>query len=83
MRCGKTRTLGCLRARRIKITYPEGTSAEDIALFVDSNFGGFGTVHCSEDPHVVYLADFRVPYDLVIGQLDAFQRDGILKWEKA
>jgi len=50
---------------------------------VDSNFGGFGTVHCSEDPHVVYLADFRVPYDLVIGQLDAFQRDGILKWEKA
>jgi hypothetical protein len=72
-----------MRARRIKVTYPEGTSAEDIALFIDSSFGGFGTVHRSEHSHVLYLTDFRVPYDLVIGQLDAFQRDGILTWEKA
>jgi hypothetical protein len=72
-----------MRAQRIKITYPDGTSAEDIALFVDSSFGGFGTLHRSEHPQVFYLTDFRVPYDLVIGQLDAFQRDGVLAWEKA
>jgi len=72
-----------MKAPRIKVTYPESTTAEDIALFVDSNFGGFGTVHRGDDPRVLYLFDFRVPYDLVTAQLAAFQRDGILNWEEA
>jgi hypothetical protein len=72
-----------MNKRRIKITYPENTPPEDIQLAVESNFGGFGTVYRGENERVLYLLQFRVPYDLVKAQLAQLQNDGYLAWEES
>jgi hypothetical protein len=71
-----------MNARRIKITYPQGATAEEIDLAVESGFGGFGTVYRGENERVLYLLQFRVPYALVKAQLAQLQNDGYLTWEE-
>ena len=72
-----------MQVRRIKVTYAEHAPGEDINLAVTSGFGGFGTVHRGEAPRVLYLSQFRVPYDLITSQLTACQATGMLRWEEA
>jgi hypothetical protein len=70
---------------RLKIVFAEHVSLNEIEEFISTNFGGFGSVERSDEPRTIFLVDTRWPYDIetVTAQLSAFQRDGLLIWERA
>jgi hypothetical protein len=70
---------------RLRITFADGTSAQEIEEFVQTDFGGFGGVSRGDSPRTMYLTGIYWPYDynVVTAQLTALQRDGVLTWEEA
>ena len=68
----------------LKITFSEQISLQDVEQFVSTNFGGFGRVSRTDDQRTILLTEIYWPYDTatVMAQLAAFEKDGVLTWEK-
>jgi hypothetical protein len=70
---------------RLKIVFDKHVPLNEVEEFISTSFGGFGSVERSDEPRTIFLVDTHWPYDIdtVIAQLSAFQRDGLLTWERA
>lgn len=70
---------------RLKIKFADHVSLDDVEKSIASGFGGFGDVTPDADPRTIFLVGPHWPFsvEVVLAQLDAFQRDGILTWERA
>jgi hypothetical protein len=67
---------------KFEIIFSDHLPMKDVALFVDSNFGGFGIVSTTEDPRRIILVGVSWPYtpDVVKAQLDMLRQHGSLQW---